>query len=208
MRLVTLSPSRPASGLSLTEKVMASVGGSIGWAGRALSTAGSQMVSATVVLVRPAMATMSPASRLVDADALQAAEGQQLGDAARLDHLAVAGQRLDRHVGAGRARLDTAGQDAAEIGVRLPASSPACGSASSLLAATFGGGTWRQDQVEQRLHVVALGFQARPPPSRWRPDANRVGKSSCSSVGFQRGEQVEHLVMHLVRRGRRGGRPC
>ena len=36
---VTLSPSRPASGLSLTEKVMAMVGGSIGWPAAARSPA-------------------------------------------------------------------------------------------------------------------------------------------------------------------------
>ncbi|MEY9220734.1 hypothetical protein ABH974_001157 [Bradyrhizobium ottawaense] len=38
------------------------VGGSIGCAGSGTSTVGSQKVSATVPLVRPAMATMSPAS--------------------------------------------------------------------------------------------------------------------------------------------------
>ena len=36
MREVTLVPSRPASGLSLTEKVIASVGGSIGVDGQRL----------------------------------------------------------------------------------------------------------------------------------------------------------------------------
>ena len=62
MRLVTLSPSVPASGELLTRNVMDKVGGSIGCAGSGVSTEGSQMVSATVALVRPAMATMSPAS--------------------------------------------------------------------------------------------------------------------------------------------------
>ena len=62
MRPVTLSPSVPASGESLTRKVMASVGGSIGWAGIGVSTEGSQMVMATVASGSPAMATMSPAS--------------------------------------------------------------------------------------------------------------------------------------------------
>ncbi len=38
------------------------VGGSIGCAGNGVSTEGSQNVSATVPLVRPAMAMMSPAS--------------------------------------------------------------------------------------------------------------------------------------------------
>ena len=60
-RLVTLSPSVPASGLSLTMKDMVTVGGSIGCACSGSVTAGSQNVSATVPLDRPAMATMSPA---------------------------------------------------------------------------------------------------------------------------------------------------
>ena len=49
MREVTLVPSRPASGLSLTEKVIARVGGSIGSAAAASVTSGAQIVSATVV---------------------------------------------------------------------------------------------------------------------------------------------------------------
>ena len=61
-RLWTLSPSRPASGLSLTLTVMEMVGGSMGWAGRASSTSMAHRVSATVAFDRPAMATMSPAS--------------------------------------------------------------------------------------------------------------------------------------------------
>ena len=60
-REVTLSPSVPANGLSLTMKDMVTVGGSIGCAFMASETAGSQKVSATVPLERPAIATMSPA---------------------------------------------------------------------------------------------------------------------------------------------------
>ena len=62
MRPVTLSPSVPASGESLTRNVMASVGGSIGCAGIGVSTDGSQIVIGTVAFGSPAMATMSPAS--------------------------------------------------------------------------------------------------------------------------------------------------
>ena len=61
-RLVTLSPSVPASGESLTRKDMATVGGSIGWACSGSVTSSAQKVSATLPLLRPAMATMSPAS--------------------------------------------------------------------------------------------------------------------------------------------------
>ena len=62
MREVTLSPSVPASGELLTMNDIDTVGGSIGCATSGVSTEGSQNVSATVPLVRPAMATMSPAS--------------------------------------------------------------------------------------------------------------------------------------------------
>ena len=89
-RLCTLSPSWPANGPSLMRNIMASVGGSIGWARNGVSTAGSHSVSATVAWVMPAMATMSPASARSTAGALQAAEGQHLGDARGLDQRAVA----------------------------------------------------------------------------------------------------------------------
>ncbi len=58
----TLSPSRPASGLSLTPTVIEMVGGSIGSDGRASVTSRAHRVSATVAFDMPAMATMSPAS--------------------------------------------------------------------------------------------------------------------------------------------------
>jgi hypothetical protein len=61
MRLVTLSPSVPASGESFTRNVIANVGGSIGCAGIASVTSGAAMVSATFASWRPAIATMSPA---------------------------------------------------------------------------------------------------------------------------------------------------
>ena len=60
-RLVTLSPSVPASGESLTIKDMVTVGGSIGCAFIGVLIDGSQNVSATVPFDKPAMATMSPA---------------------------------------------------------------------------------------------------------------------------------------------------
>ncbi len=61
MRLVTLEPSRPAIGESLTLNVIASVGGSIRCAWSGSVTAGSTIELDTVALVRPAIATMSPA---------------------------------------------------------------------------------------------------------------------------------------------------
>ncbi len=58
----TLSPSRPARGLSFTPTVIEMVGGSIGRASSGVSTSSAHRVSATVALDMPAMATMSPAS--------------------------------------------------------------------------------------------------------------------------------------------------
>ena len=119
MRPVTLVPSVPASGESLTRNVMASVGGSIGCAWIGVSITGSQMVWATVALGSPARATMSPASASSTGTRSRPAEGQHLGDAAGLDELAVVVEHLDGLVRLDRARADAAGDDAAEIGVGL-----------------------------------------------------------------------------------------
>ena len=62
MRLVTLSPSVPAKGESLTIKVIDKVGGSMGCACKGSVTSGAHNVSATLNFVRPAIATISPAS--------------------------------------------------------------------------------------------------------------------------------------------------
>ena len=97
-RLWTLSPSRPAKGLSLTAKLIASVGGSISRACSGAVTVGSAMVLETVALISPAMATMSPASALSTGTRSRPAEGEHLGRAAVLDDLAVHVDRLDRHV--------------------------------------------------------------------------------------------------------------
>ena len=61
-REVRRQPSLPESGESLTEKVMAMVGGSIGCAFKGSLTSGAHSVSATVVCSSPAIAMMSPAS--------------------------------------------------------------------------------------------------------------------------------------------------
>src|SRR3546814_4815485 len=50
--------------------------------------------------------------RLVDRNALEPAEGEQLRRAAGFDHLAVHVERVDRLVDLDRPRLDAAGQDA------------------------------------------------------------------------------------------------
>ena len=58
---VTFLPSLPANGLSFTVMVTDIVGGSTGVEASAVSTLGSQIVSATDALVRPAMQIRSPA---------------------------------------------------------------------------------------------------------------------------------------------------
>ena len=84
-RLVTLSPSVPASGESLTRNDMATVGGSIGWACSGSVTSSAQKVSATVALGQARDG--DDVARLAELDrlALDAAEGEDLGDAPLLD---------------------------------------------------------------------------------------------------------------------------
>ena len=76
---------------------MLSVGGSISRACSGSVIAGSPIVFETVALTSPAMATMSPASALSTGDALEPAEGEQLGRPAVLDDIAVHVHRADRH---------------------------------------------------------------------------------------------------------------
>ena len=117
MRPVTLSPSVPASGESLTRNVIASVGGSIGCAGIGVSTDGSQIVIGDGRVRQPGDGDDVAGFRLVDRYAFKTAERQHLGDAAGLDQLAVVVEHLDRLVGLHRAGGDAAGDDAAEIGI-------------------------------------------------------------------------------------------
>ena len=60
-RLVTYRPSRPAKGLSLTEKVISMVGADIFTKGRGSGVSGSQIVSPMVMSDMPDMAMMLPA---------------------------------------------------------------------------------------------------------------------------------------------------
>ena len=74
---------------------MVRVGGSIGWAAIGSLIARSQIVSATVAVGQPGDRDDVARLDFIDRLALEAAEGQHLGDAALLDELAVARQRLD-----------------------------------------------------------------------------------------------------------------
>ena len=89
-RLVTLSPSVPASGLSLTEKVIASVGGSIGWAGSGSAHLGRADRVGDGDLRQAGDGDDVAGLGLLHRRALDAAEGQDLGYAAGLDQIAVA----------------------------------------------------------------------------------------------------------------------
>ena len=98
----------------MTEKLIASVGGSIFWAWSGSVTLGSTIELETVALVRPAIATMSPALASSTGDPLEAAKGHDLGGAALLDDIALVVQRLDRHVDGELAAGDAPGQHAAD----------------------------------------------------------------------------------------------
>ena len=95
MRPVTLSPSVPASGESLTRKIMASVGGSIGCAGSGVLDLGVADGVGDGRLRQAGDRDDVAGLGLVDRHALEAAERQHLGDAAGLDQLAVAVEHLD-----------------------------------------------------------------------------------------------------------------
>ena len=83
MRLVTLSPSRPASGLSLTEKVMARVGGSIGCGGERRLDHGIAERVGDGGLGQAGDGDDVAGLGLLDRHALDAAEGEQLGQPRR-----------------------------------------------------------------------------------------------------------------------------
>ena len=197
MRPVTLLPSVPASGESLTRNIIASVGGSIGCAGIGVSTDGSQIVIATVAFGSPAMATMSPASASSTGTRSSAAERQHLGDAAALDQLAVVVEHLHRLVGFGRPGSDAAGDEAAEIGVGFEdgaeqAERPFFHHRRLDVA---------EDEIEQRLHaVVVRAFEAgRHPALLGRAVEDR--EIELLVAGVERGEQVEHFVDDFDRPG-------
>ena len=84
-REVTNWPSRPAIGDVLTPKIIDTVGSSTAIGGIALGVSALVTVSPMVMSSMPARQTMSPAAASCDVDALQAVEGEQLGDAHLLD---------------------------------------------------------------------------------------------------------------------------
>ena len=79
-REVTYWPSRPAIGEVLMPKIIDTVGSSTAIGGIAMRCSGSAIVSPMLMSSMPARQTMSPAVARLDLDALQALEGEQLGD--------------------------------------------------------------------------------------------------------------------------------
>ena len=136
-------------------------------------------------------------AHLIDRDALQAAEGEQLGQAAGFDHLAVEVADLDRHVQRGPALLDAAGEHAAEEGVGLQDGGDHAERRGDV---QIRGRDMAQDEVEQRVQVLARVVEFRDGPAlAARGEEHR--EVELLLVGTQRGEQVEHLVMDVIRAG-------
>jgi hypothetical protein len=128
--------------------------------------------------------------RLIQRNALDAAEGEDLGNAALLDQLAVAVHRLDGLVRLDVAGGDAAGDQAAEIGVGFEdrADHPERAFLDHRRR------DMAQDQVEQRLHAVVLRAvrAGRHPALLGRTVEDREVELLVG--GVERGEQIEHLV--------------
>ncbi len=80
LRDVTYCPSRPAKGEVFTVNCIAIVGSSMAMCGSGDGFSTLVIVSPMVMPSTPATATMSPEFGLIDIDALQPVEGEQLGD--------------------------------------------------------------------------------------------------------------------------------
>ena len=131
-----------------------------------------------------------------DRHALEAAEGEQLGQARRLAHLARRAHRFDRHVDAGLAGMDAPGQHAADIGIVFQRRHQ---HGERIARVAFRRRHMRHDQVEQRIHVllrILLEIAYRPAllggGENHRKIELRIGRAD-------RREQVEDLVVHLMR---------
>ena len=177
-------------------KVTLIVGGSIGCAGSAASTARSAMVSATVALAMPARLTMSPASASSTGGAGEAAEGEDAGDAEALDLRAVAGEGVHGLAGPDRARLDAAGQEAAEEGVGGQRGRQH----GEGLAAAGGLGGRRhvvEDELVERVEVLARAVELGVGPAGAAGGVEH-GEVELVLVGVERDEEVEDLVQRPV----------
>ena len=175
---------------------MASVGGSIGCAGRAVSTSRSHSVSATVARSKPASATMSPARASSSPTRSRPRKARIL--VTRACSIGPPSRPSAWIVAFGWIAPDS---------IRPVSRRPRCGSRSSVLAsmtkgpsaATRGAGTWRRISSNNGAMPAvrgAAGSGDRPALARrgeqGREIELRLGRA-------ERREQVEHLVVHRVR---------
>ena len=114
-----------------------------------------------------------------------------LGDACLFDHAAVPVQRLHGGVGGKRARLNTPGQNPAEIGVAFQRRHQ---HAERAVGVDIGAGDTVHDLVEQAGHVVAAHVRILGRPALLS-GRKQDGKIKLFLVGVEHCEQVEDLVM-------------
>ena len=187
---------------------MARVGGSIGWAGIGSSTVRSHSVSATVAVFQPGDGDDVAGFGALHRHARQAAEGQQLGDAGLLDHLAVAVQRLDVAVDGDDAGFDAAGQDAAQEVVGLQRGDQHLeGMLVARQRLRLGRRHVFDDALEQRRRDPCARLPAHSPPSRCGPrrrdDGSRADRRWLPAPGTDR-----RWIPAFPWAGRRSGRSC
>ena len=158
---------------------MASVGGSIGCAGRAVSTSRSHSVSATVARSKPASATMSPARASSSPTRSRPRKARIL--VTRACSIGPPSRPSAWIVAFGWIAPDS---------IRPVSRRPRCGSRSSVLAsmtkgpsaATRGAGTWRRISSNKGAMPAVRGAAGSGTAQPSRAEANKVGKSSCASV--------------------------
>ncbi len=142
-----------------------------------------------VELLQPRDRDNVAGDRLVDRRALDAAEGEDLRDPARLDKIALAVEHFDRRVGLDRAGEHAAGDDAAEVGVALQERAEHAEAAGADLRRL----DMLQHLVEQGGHVgLRLVGRIRHPALLGRAIDDREVELLIRRV--EGGEQVEDFV--------------
>ena len=144
-------------------------------------------------LVRPAMRDDVAGLASSTGSALQAAEGQDLRDAALFDHLAVRVSACIAWFGLERARTDPAGQDAAEEGV---GSKRRHQHAERAFLDDRRLGTWKT--IGRRAAPGAFAARRRLGHPAMLGRAIEDREIELLVGGLEGGEEVEHLVQHLV----------
>ena len=142
-----------------------------------------------VELLQPRDRDNVAGDRLVDWRALDAAEGEDLRDPARLDKIALAVEHFYRRVGPDRAGEHATGDDAAEVGVALQQRAEHAKAARANLRRL----DMLQHLVEQGRHVgLRLARRIRHPALLGGAIDDREIELFVGRV--EGGEQVEHFV--------------